>query len=100
MARGNVIFHSTEAGCSGCHLGDDVLTDHARHDLGSRAPGDKMAAFDTPSLRFVSRSAPYFHDGRFATLTAMLRGAGDTMGHTSQLTPDDRAALVAYLGSL
>ena len=29
-------------------------------------------AFKTPSLRDVAKTAPYFHDGRFATLRAVL----------------------------
>jgi mono/diheme cytochrome c family protein len=96
VARGSAIFHAAETGCAGCHLGDDTFTDGARHDVGSRATGDRGAAFDTPSLRFVGRSSPYFHDGRYPTLRAMLLGAR-RMGHASALGKDVLAALIAYL---
>ncbi|HEY4122669.1 MAG TPA: cytochrome C peroxidase, partial [Byssovorax sp.] len=99
VARGDALFHDADAGCATCHLGD-ALTDGVKHDVKSRARGDVQAAFDTPSLRFVGRSAPYYHDGRYATLADLLRGADGAMGHTSQLSPKDQSALVAYLESL
>jgi cytochrome c peroxidase len=57
----------------------------------------KGAAFDTPSLRFVGGTGPYFHDGRFETLEALLKQSDGTMGHTKGLSQDDIRALVAYL---
>jgi DNA-binding beta-propeller fold protein YncE/mono/diheme cytochrome c family protein len=99
VARGDALFHGEEAGCASCHQGD-VLTDCARHDVRSRAPGDIEASFDTPSLRFVGKSAPYYHDGRFPTLDALLRSTGGKMGPAAHLSDADRAALAAYLGSL
>ena len=50
--------------------------------------------------RLVGGSAPYYHDGRYATLDDLLRGADGAMGHTAQLSDADRGALVAYLKSL
>jgi mono/diheme cytochrome c family protein len=100
LQRGSALFHAEAVGCSGCHLGDDRTTDGDRHDVRSAAPGDATARFDTPSLRFIARSAPYFHDGRYPTLMALLEGVDGTMGHTKQLSPDDLAALGAYLESL
>ena len=99
VARGDALFHDAAAGCATCHLGD-ALTDGVKHDVKSRARGDVQAAFDTPSLRFVGRSAPYYHDGRYATLADLLRGADGTMGHTAHLSAEDQSALVAYLESL
>ncbi len=66
-ARGEALFHSAATGCAGCHDGART-TDGATHDVASRAPGDRSGAFDTPSLRFVGKSAPYFHDGRYADM--------------------------------
>jgi DNA-binding beta-propeller fold protein YncE len=98
LARGEAIFHDDAAGCSNCHLGDET-TDHARHDV--KTGIDVWAGgFDTPSLRFISRSAPYLHDGRYPTLSALLTGMDGKMGHTRQLSPDDRDALLAYVASL
>jgi DNA-binding beta-propeller fold protein YncE/mono/diheme cytochrome c family protein len=99
VARGDALFHSDEAGCAGCHAGGS-LTDGDAHDVGSASRGDARHAFDTPSLHLIGHSAPYFHDGRFATLTDLLDASDGTMGKTSQLSIEDRAALVAYLQQL
>lgn len=99
VARGRDVFHSPDAECGTCH-GGDAMTDADTHDVASRAKGDRAKAFDTPSLRFVARSAPYFHDGRYASLDALVAGVDGTMGHTAQLTAGDRAALLAYLETL
>jgi cytochrome c peroxidase len=99
VARGAEVFRSAEAECSSCHMGE-ASTDGEVHDVASGLSERKPRAFDTPSLRFVSRSAPYFHDGRYASLGEMLSGSDGAMGHTSQLSAEDRAALVAYLRTL
>ncbi|MGK3988659.1 cytochrome C peroxidase [Sorangium sp. So ce136] len=99
-ARGDALFHSASAGCSSCHLGDELTTDGARHDVRSATRFEAVRAFDTPSLRFVGRSAPYYHDGRYATLLALVEGVDGTMGHTAHLSAEDRRALIAYLETL
>lgn len=105
IARGQAIFRSSETGCSSCHVEDTHFTDLGTHHIptiGQRfQPGPSL--FDTPSLAFVGQSAPYFHDGRFATLEDVVDGCErpDTaMGKTKHLAPEDRRALVAYLRSL
>jgi mono/diheme cytochrome c family protein len=98
-ARGDAIFHSAEAACATCHV-DVTTADGKAHDVQSRIKGDKTAGFDTPSLRFLGQSAPYFHDGRYATLDDLLRGVDGTMGHTAQLDEGERRALEAYLQAL
>lgn len=72
---------------------------------------DFAAAFKTPSLRNVTRTAPYMHDGQMATLEAVLLFY-DTLpgralvGHREltlaplRLSDADRRALVAFLGTL
>jgi hypothetical protein len=55
---------------------------------------------DTPSLKHLAVSAPYLHDGQARTLMALLETNHDRMGETSQLSRDEREALVAYLESL
>jgi hypothetical protein len=99
LARGRAIFASPGAGCSGCHAGG-ALTDGERHDVRSRAPADTFDAFDTPSLRAIGGSAPYFHDGRYPTLDALLAGTDGAMGRTKHLGPEERRDLVYYLESL
>jgi cytochrome c peroxidase len=71
----------------------------------------QLGQFKTPSLRGVADTAPYMHDGRFATLEEVVRfydgreGAAP-LGHpTSLLQPlgldeGEVADLVAFLGSL
>ena len=68
-----------------------------------------IGAWRTPSLRDVAMTAPYMHDGIFATLSDVVRhyeqgGEGSGIG-TSELSPltlsdQDRDDLVAFLQSL
>ena len=113
-SRGRALFDSQQVGCAGCHAPDHKFTDATRHDVGSAdAPRhgpanpflassgrDSAGGFDTPSLRFVGGTAPYFHDGRYATLRDVLVGTDGKMGHVAQLSPQDFAALEAYLLTL
>ncbi len=100
VARGAALFASPEVGCATCHGMRGDQPDGLPHDVGSRASADKSRRFDTPSLRFLSGSAPFFHDGRFADMGALLRATDGKMGHTSHLKKDDLAALDAFLSSL
>lgn len=97
LARGKAIFHSEEAGCASCHGIGGELPDGATHDVKSRALGDTKAAFDTPSLRFVGGTGPWFHDGRYKTLRDLLVKSDGKMGHTKHLSQEDLDALEAYL---
>ena len=99
VARGKAVFQSPEVGCMSCH-GGETLTDGRPHDVGSKAAGDRTAQFDTPSLRLVGGSAPYFHDGRFSSLEELLAATDGRMGTTARLSKPDRQALIAYLESL
>jgi cytochrome c peroxidase/DNA-binding beta-propeller fold protein YncE len=104
VEEGHGIFVSSETGCASCHTDDGTFTDGNRHDVKSRAKGDPGKAFDTPSLRFVAGTAPYFHDGRYRTLRQLLVASGGQgnveMGHTKELTPHGLDALEAYLRTL
>jgi YVTN family beta-propeller protein len=90
IARGAEVFE--EQGCAECHVGD-VGTNLQVFDVGTGG------TFDTPSLRWLWLSAPYFHDGRAATLRDVF-----TLPGTHQLvytaSVEDVAALLAYLLSL
>jgi len=87
---GEALFASLD--CAACHAGE-TFTDGLAYDVGTGGE------FDTPSLRWLWMSAPYFHDGRAATLADVfiLPGAHQLV---VDLTPDEIAALVAYLHSL
>lgn len=71
--------------CLRCHSGSN-FTDERFHNLGvgwdqdhidvgryavTNDPKD-LGAFKTPSLREIARTAPYMHDGRFATLRQVI----------------------------
>jgi cytochrome c peroxidase len=67
-------FAFVRAGCAGCHNGP-MFSDFALHrmSVGDGAvtphdPGDGDDHFRTPSLRMVSRTGPYMHNGRLRTL--------------------------------
>lgn len=98
VERGKRLFLAKETGCAGCH--GAAGSDGKRHDVASKTASDSEAPFDTPSLRFIAGTAPYFHDGRYATLEELLRAADGKMGHTAHLSDDDLGALVAYLRTL
>jgi sugar lactone lactonase YvrE len=94
VARGKQLFDAE--GCRSCHEGP-AYTDRERHKFAGT-----LKQSDTPSLRGVSASAPYFHDGSAATLEALLRdrGAVHGMADTAQLTDQQVADLTAFLDTL
>lgn len=90
IAQGAEIF--TAQNCSTCHA-SSAFTDGASYDVGTGG------TFNTPSLRWLWTSAPYFHDGRAATLGDLfaLPGAHQLI----QTLPQEQIdALIAYLLSL
>ncbi len=98
--RGRQVFHSDNAGCGNCHSEAGTFTDRHQYDVQSKADADVKPVFDTPSLKFVGGTAPYFHDGRYSTLRALLLDSDGKMGHTKHLAQEDLTALEAYLRSL
>jgi DNA-binding beta-propeller fold protein YncE len=96
VRRGRDLFESAAQGCTDCHAGD-VSTDASTHDL---APSSISRPLDTPSLRFVRGTAPYFHDGRYATLEKLLADPASHMGHTFALPQAERTALAAFLRTM
>jgi mono/diheme cytochrome c family protein/DNA-binding beta-propeller fold protein YncE len=99
-ARGKDLFASSDTGCSGCHGEKTGFSDHEVHDVKSATETDVTGQFLVPSLVGVAGSAPYFHDGRYASLEELLAKTDGTMGTTKSLTPEDKKALVAYLKTL
>lgn len=110
--RGKDIFNSQDAGCATCHPGGSG-SDGQLHDVGIATAkegilqslsgfGESWLRFNTPSLKGVYASAPYFHNGKAATLEQVLAMTSDHgwMGDTSALTPEQRQDLIAYLLTL
>lgn len=64
IARGKALF--TTLKCSGCHAGPAYTTPKV-YDVGLKDELDHRE-FNPPSLLGVGQRAPYFHDGRAATL--------------------------------
>lgn len=104
-----------KARCTTCHVGP-TLSDDRVHNTGiawrdgrliDAGAGD--GKFKTPTLREITRTAPYMHDGSIATLDAVIdyydRGGNrhdllDPEMRPLQLTPVDKAQLHAFLQSL
>ena len=113
------------ADCFHCH-GGALFTDHQFHNNGLRlAPGDTgryavtheegdRGKFATPSLRNLTLTGPYMHDGRFTTLQEVVAHydhgveRGPTLDPNLAKHPDeglklsagDREALVEFLKTL
>ena len=73
--------------------------------LARRHLESQSGAFKTPTLRGLLKTAPYMHDGSFATLEAVMEHYRDPPQGPHELTPlelTDReiTQLVAFLGSL
>lgn len=99
-ARGKELFTSGEVGCSSCHTLEKEASDRAMHVVGTRSKTDQHEAFRTPPLLFVGGTGPYFHDGRYPTLEALLADNYDRMGQTTQLSKEDLRAIATYLKTL
>ena len=122
--RGKALFMRN---CSTCHMKDgnehffvltpantgmranDPAADGGVGDVTLR-PAD-LGSFKSPSLRNVEVTGPYAHDGRFATLDALIDHYSDnpifdpTVGYVVPVGPlkftaSEKAALVAFLKTL
>jgi cytochrome c peroxidase len=100
VERGHALFESAETACSSCHDANQAFTDGLKHQVMAQPPAGHAEGFDTPSLRFVAGTAPYFHDGRYKTLEEVLIAPDHAMGESTRMSRQDRAALVAYLETL
>jgi len=125
-ARRGLSLFIGPANCVSCHVGAN-FTDEQFHNTGIAArtarsveaedPGrarvtgqvQDAGAFKTPTLRDVSRTAPYMHDGSLATLegvVAFYDGGGganpnlDADIRPLHLTLEQRRDLVSFLDAL
>jgi cytochrome c peroxidase len=111
------------ADCFHCH-GGALFSDHGFHNNGLPLTDDLGLAaitgkdtdrfkFSTPSLRNVGLTAPYMHDGRFATLEEVVKHYNEGFVASETLDPnlakhpgglglsaEDQAELVAFLKAL
>lgn len=120
---GYTIFFTEQGDCFHCHGDELMLTDNLFHNNGldetftdigyetiTNDPNDR-GKFKTPSLRNVEFTAPYMHDGRFATLEEVVEhySFGVIPSNTIdpkmkkvnqggvQLSYEDRQNLIAFL---
>jgi cytochrome c peroxidase len=122
--RDGLALFTGKAGCSSCHI-PPLFTDNRFHALGVPQAGplaedlgrfavtgdeSDRGAFRTPTLRNLTLTAPYMHDGVFSTLDEVVAfydtGGGAVPGRSGpeigplHLNERERTALVAYLESL
>lgn len=119
--KGLVLFRE-KARCTKCHSGFN-FTDEKFHNLGIgwdtgtvdlgrymvTGNAEEIGAFKTPTLREISRSAPYMHDGRFKTLEEVVNFYNkggvknphqDNLIIPLELTDEEKRDLVAFLRTL
>nr|WP_281494086.1 cytochrome c peroxidase [Jannaschia sp. S6380] len=107
--RGRVLFFG-RANCASCHSGP-LFTDHGFHalaippvgpgrtrrfdpmprDVGRMAETDDLAdayRFRTPSLRNVTLTEPWGHNGAYPTLAGIVRHHADPVAGLAEWTPD------------
>jgi cytochrome c peroxidase len=117
--EGREVFFG-RARCANCHAGPS-FTDEGFHNTGVAVRSgdsgrggvtgrvDQRGAFRTPTLRDVSLTAPYMHDGSFGTLEEVV-DFYDKGGESNpnldfaltplRLAPREKQALVAFLKAL
>lgn len=118
--RGLELFFDERGDCFHCHVGPDFTDDVPRNTglyLVYTDPGlaratnqtNDVGKFKTPTLRNVALTAPYMHDGSFATLRQVVEhyNSGgkkhpnaDALMRPLNLTNQDIDDLVAFLQSL
>lgn len=90
-----------ELGCQSCHA-PPFFTDQQLHDVGTGDPNKEKNShgrgtnFDTPSLRALWLTAPYFHDGSAASLNDVFK-SGTVHNISGDITAQEMENLLAYL---
>jgi YVTN family beta-propeller protein len=102
LSRGEAVFNTLE--CQSCHP-PPLYTDLQLHDVGTgNAAKEKNSHgrgtnFDTPSLRALWMTAPYFHDGSATTLPDALH-TGNEHNVAAGLSTTEIEDLTAFLLAL
>lgn len=131
---GRALFFSAKAKCSECHAGSNFAAPDNPHsndpygspEIGGTAviglelsavdKGKKNGSFRIPSLRNIALTAPYMHDGRFASLDQVIEHYNSGIQAHPELDPKfidkdgkplkmnlnaiEKKALVAFLKTL
>jgi cytochrome c peroxidase len=120
--RGRDLFFSEKANCTACHVGAN-FSDEKYHNIGVGMDKEKpdlgrfevtkdekdKGAFKTPTLRNISQTGPYMHDGSQKTLEEVVEWyakGGHPNPHLSdkmkklELSDQDKKDLVAFMMSL
>jgi cytochrome c peroxidase len=99
-ARGKALYlDDPRLDCRQCHP-PPLYVDHLSHDVGTATLDEKIGpAYDTPTLRGLYASAPYFHDGSAATLYETLTRPSPDSEHDVRgvLTEAEIQDLIAFL---
>jgi cytochrome c peroxidase len=131
--RGMRLFYSDRSGCSRCHFGLNFSGPIVHRgkpqqralfaNNGSAVKGDEGLSVETkqqqdrgrfrvPTLRNIALTAPYMHDGRFATLEQVIEhyvaggkhaesiGVVDSQIHPLDLSTEEKRDLVEFLKNL
>ncbi len=101
-------------GCIQCHVGPAVggtmyqklgtvkpwegLKDKGRSEI-TKSPNDEYV-FKVPSLRNITETGPYLHDGSIASLDEMVQKMAEHQLAKGEFAPDELSAVLAFLGSL
>jgi YVTN family beta-propeller protein len=103
VSLGEALFFDERVGCGECHPAP-YYTDMQVHDVGTASgEGEQLGPqIDTPTLKNLTRAAPFLHDGSAATLLDVLTTANsaDLHGETSHLDEGELQALVAFMMSI
>ena len=124
--RGRELMIGEKAKCFDCHFGDDFtgdefkniglynenfLTDSGRYRITKKE--SDMGKFKVPGLRNIAVTAPYMHNGMFATLEKVLRyynnpkgffphqvNIDTTFNKTLNLSAKEQSDIIAFLKTL
>jgi cytochrome c peroxidase len=101
--EGARLFFSSRARCSTCHGGFNLAGSTVWAGSADTAPDGPRS----PTLRNIALTAPYMRDGSLPTLEAVIdfyaaggRAIAGVEDSGFDLSPDERRALVAFLGAL
>ncbi|MBC7588664.1 MAG: c-type cytochrome [Chitinophagaceae bacterium] len=124
--RGRNLFISDKTHCFDCHRGEDFTNDDFKniglfdgHELNDKGRFNQtkdsldLGKFKTPGLRNIAITAPYMHDGRFATLEQVVEyynspthfisnpiNIDKTLAVPLRLSPQNKNDLIAFLKTL
>lgn len=102
IIKGKLLFAKHE--CNSCHM-QPFYIDMRLHDVGTGVSSKEKNShgrgtkFDTPSLRGIWMTAPYFHDGSAETLEDVFQ-LGTTHNISFKMSGQEIADLITFLKSL